>query len=156
MGVPERALSGLGKRSFKKARSQRHLTDGIIKAEALKGSKVITNNTATKLPNGTWLELVKTEEGKGFLRLRTPAQDVVLIAVPLSLVTRMDSPAIFRDPLLPRRLLASCSSRLNCLAPRSKIFEVEATVKGARVHAAFRVNDPEGWMAAVRSPEWCV
>lgn len=154
MPPPERSLTSFAN-SAKKGRKS-DLEDGCIKAEELKGARVVTDCTSVvKLPKGVWLELVKTDDGQGLIRVRNPARDRTMFAVPLTLVKRVYCPKTFKDRLGNGHRFSPCSSPLSRLFFKGgRIFELEGTVTGGRIHAAFVVNDPEGWVSAVMAPEW--
>lgn len=142
---------GSGNLTPKKARSIRSLYDGSIKAEAIYGARITASHcSSSKLQKGVWLELAKTEDGKGLLRVRDSSRVVVLFAVPLSLVARMDCP----ESHLRTCSLLACTAPCRHLLTRGRIFEIEGTMNGERMHATFLVRDPEGWMAALEQPEW--
>jgi len=155
MTVPERSLTAFAQSLSKKGRKC-DLSDGCVKAEALKGARIVTDCTSVvKLPKGAWLELTKTEDGKGMLVVWNPARDRKMFAVPLGLIKRVYCPKTFRDRDGKGCRLAPCSSPLSRLLYKGgRIFEVEGTILGGRIHAGFVVNDPESWVAAVMAPEW--
>lgn len=152
MDAKEKAKAALVQSPSKKARSLRSLTDGSIKAEAIFGGRIhVSSSPSQKVQKGAWLELAKTDKGKGLLRVRNASRDETLFAVPTSGITWMDCP---ESHLKPCSFLA-CTSPFRHLLTSGRIFEFDAeTVDDERIHAAFLVVDPEGWMAALEAPEW--
>lgn len=155
MTKPERSLTAFSKSMSNKA-PKGDLTDGCIKAEVLKGARIVTDCTSlVKLPKGAWLELTKSENGQGLLLVRNPSRNRKMFAVPLNLVKRVYCPKTFRDRDVKGCKFSPCSSPLSRLLYKGgRIFEVEGTIAGGRIHAAFVVSDPESWVAAVTAPEW--
>lgn len=155
MPVTERSPAPLARRSPKRV-SRAGFNDGCIKAEMLKGARIVMDSISlVKLPKGAWLELTKTKDGRGMLLVWNRARDRKMLAIPLSLVKRVYCPKMLCDKEIQGSSFTGDTKPLSRLfSKRGRVFELEGTISGGRIHATFLVEDPEGWVAAIVAPEW--
>lgn len=145
-------------------RSVHNAEDGCsIRDEALKGGRVVSETGGAtadslrwwKLPKGCVLELAKSGAGSGILRVRSASKQRMLLSIQVCLVKRLDCPEAFEDKVPAARIEPGCGWLCGAGRRRGRIFEVEGCVERTRVHAAFLVDDPAAWVAAVGAKEWC-
>lgn len=141
-----------GSASFKKAPTKDARPSNIIKIDEIKGGAVVYEaRDPQKVNKGNRLEIAKTADGRGQLRLRQfPGQvdDEIQFRVWLDDIVKVDEPHTVKEKGIKM-------SSAWCFGFMGRIFQIEGKdFCGRKVRAAFVVQDPQGWIAAIMHPDW--